>query len=132
MSIDWWDQLWLKEGYATWISYLAVDKLFPEMDIWSQFLIDEKNEALFLDSLSSSHPIEIPGGIQNPGQIDEIFDAISYNKGASIINMLYHWLGEEQFKRGMNSYLESHREKSATTEELWDALGQASDHPVAR
>ena len=61
MSISWWDQLWLKEGYATWISYLAVDKLFPDMDIWSQFLVEERDAALDLDCLTSSHPIELRG-----------------------------------------------------------------------
>ena len=101
VGIEWWDQLWLKEGFASWISFLAVDKIFPEFNIWSQFLTSEKLVALNLDSKLSSHPIEIPDGVNSPAQIDEIFDEISYSKGASVIHMLYHWLGREKFAAGL-------------------------------
>jgi len=120
VSIEWWSQLWLKEGFATWISFLAVDHLFPEFDIWSDFQREERLQALNLDSLESSHPIQVE--VKDPGQIDEIFDAISYSKGASIINMLYHWIGEEKFKQGLNRYLCSHKNSSAETSDLWHAL----------
>jgi len=132
VSIEWWDQLWLKEGFATWISFLAVDKMCPQFDIWSQFLTSERNLALDLDCLTSSHPIEIPDGVTNPAQIDEIFDEISYSKGASIINMLYHWIGETQFKTGLRMYLARHKGGSASTEKLWAAIGESSSLPVAR
>jgi len=120
VSIAWWDQTWLKEGFATWISYLAVDHLFPEYDIWSDFLTTEMMVALRLDSLDSSHPIQVE--VQDPCQIDEIFDAISYNKGASIINMLFHWIGKPAFQTGMQTYLSEHSNSSARTADLWRAL----------
>ena len=130
MSLAWWDQLWLKEGFATWASFLATDHICPHLNIWDQFLTTERLSALHLDSLDSSHPIEIPDGVQHPGQIDEIFDEISYSKGASIINMLYHWIGPEGFQAGLQLYLSRHKNGSATTGDLWSAVGEASGQPV--
>ena len=130
VSLAWWDQLWLKEGFATWASFLATDHICPHLNIWDQFLTIERLSALHLDSLDSSHPIEIPDGVQHPGQIDEIFDDISYSKGASIINMLYHWIGAEGFQAGLQLYLSRHKYGSATTSQLWSAVGEASGQPV--
>ena len=132
VTLEWWDQLWLKEGFATWISFLAVDRLCPDLDSWSQFLTGERLLALELDCLASSHPIEIPDGVKHPGQIDEIFDDISYSKGASIIHMLYMWLGEDAFKAGLHLYLSRHRNGAAKTQDLWEAVEEASGQPVAR
>jgi len=132
VSIEWWDQLWLKEGFATWISFLAVEKMCPQFDIWSEFLVGERILALNLDCLATSHPIEIPDGVKNPGQIDEIFDEISYSKGASIINMLFHWIGETHFKAGLELYLSKYRGGSASTEQLWAAIAESSSQPVVR
>ena len=131
VGIRWWDQLWLKEGFASWISFLAVDKIFPQFDIWSQFLTTEKMLALNLDHKSSSHPIKIPDGVDSPAQIDEIFDDISYSKGASIINMLYHWLGGDTFAAGLALYLARHRGTCARTDQLWSALETRCSRPVA-
>ncbi|KAF1879839.1 hypothetical protein Lal_00037342 [Lupinus albus] len=80
--MEWWTHLWLNEGFATWVSYLATDSLFPESKIWSQFL-DEITDSLKLDGLVESHPIEVE--INHVGEIDEIFDVginpdvLSYN-----------------------------------------------------
>ena len=87
--------LWLKEGFATFIEFLCVDHLFPEFNIWTQFVTDCLMPALELDSLHNSHPIEVPVG--HPSEIDEIFDTISYCKGASVIRMLHHFVGDEVF-----------------------------------
>ncbi|TRY69055.1 hypothetical protein TCAL_04130 [Tigriopus californicus] len=128
VTIEWWTHLWLKEGYATWIEFLCVDHLFPEWNFWTQFITDTLNPALELDCLDNSHPIEVK--VENPAQIDEIFDLISYNKGASIIRMLFNWIGETNFRRGMKAYLDRHAYGNATTEDLWKALEEASGSPV--
>ena len=111
-----------------------MDEIFPEFDIWSQFLTEEKMKALDLDCLSSSHPIEIPDGVQHPAQIDEIFDAISYCKGASVINMLYHWMTAQHFQAGISRYLQLHQGSSASNEKLWAALEEVEECevPVSR
>jgi puromycin-sensitive aminopeptidase len=84
--------------------------------------------ALDADSLDNSHPIEVP--VNNPSEIDEIFDEISYNKGASVIRMLHHFLGDEDFRKGMNIYLTKYQYRNTTTENLWECLEQGSGKNV--
>ncbi|KAI9290715.1 aminopeptidase-like protein, partial [Neoconidiobolus thromboides FSU 785] len=103
VALEWWSQLWLKEGFATYIASYAVDKLFPEWDAWTDFVMDDYQRALKLDSLKSSHPIQVP--VNDPKQIGQIFDAISYSKGASILRMLFSYLGEDKFFEGIRVYL---------------------------
>ena len=90
---EWWTHLWLNEGYATFVESLCVDHLFPEFKIWTQFVTDVSTTALDLDSLKNSHPIEVPIG--HPDEIYEIFDDISYHKGAAIIRMLHNYIGDD-------------------------------------
>lgn len=128
VTMEWWTHLWLNEGYASFVEYLCVDHLFPEYDIWTQFVNETYMRALELDSLENSHPIEVPVG--HPSEIDEIFDDISYNKGASVIRMLHSYIGDEDFKKGMNLYLTRHQYKNTFTEDLWAALEEVSNKPV--
>uniref|UniRef100_A0A1A9WA91 Puromycin-sensitive aminopeptidase n=1 Tax=Glossina brevipalpis TaxID=37001 RepID=A0A1A9WA91_9MUSC len=129
VTMEWWTHLWLNEGYASFVEFLCVNHLFPEYDIWTQFVTDMYTRALELDSLKNSHPIEVPVG--HPCEIDEIFDEISYNKGASVIRMLHDYIGEADFRKGMNIYLTRHQYKNTCTEDLWGALQEASSKPVA-
>jgi len=128
VTMEWWTHLWLNEGFASWIEYLAVDHLFPEWDIWTQFVFSDFGRALSLDSLKNSHPIEVE--VRHPSEISEIFDAISYSKGASVIRMLAAYLGEGDFRRGLQVYLERNQYGNATTEDLWQALAEVSGKPV--
>ncbi|CAD7003786.1 unnamed protein product [Ceratitis capitata] len=130
VTMEWWTHLWLNEGYASFVEFLCVNHLFPEYDIWTQFVTDMYTRALELDSLKNSHPIEVPVG--HPCEIDEIFDEISYNKGASVIRMLHDYIGEKDFRKGMNIYLTRHQYKNTFTEDLWAALQEASSKPVAK
>eukprot|EP00262_Sarcandra_glabra_P014364 TRINITY_DN419_c0_g1_i1.p1 TRINITY_DN419_c0_g1~~TRINITY_DN419_c0_g1_i1.p1 ORF type:complete len:866 (+),score=159.90 TRINITY_DN419_c0_g1_i1:322-2598(+) len=127
VTMEWWTHLWLNEGFATWVSYLAADNLFPEWKIWTQFL-DQTTDGLRLDGLAESHPIEVE--INHAGEIDEIFDAISYRKGASIIRMLQSYLGAECFQRSLASYIKRYACSNAKTEDLWAVLEEESGEPV--
>uniref|UniRef100_A0A8C5FF27 Aminopeptidase n=1 Tax=Gadus morhua TaxID=8049 RepID=A0A8C5FF27_GADMO len=129
VTMEWWTHLWLNEGFASWIEYLCVDHCFPEYDIWTQFVSADYTRALELDALDNSHPIEVNVG--HPSEVDEIFDAISYSKGASVIRMLHDYIGDQDFRKGMNAYLLKFQHKNASTEDLWDCLGQASGKPIA-
>uniref|UniRef100_A0A8C2WGI4 Aminopeptidase n=1 Tax=Cyclopterus lumpus TaxID=8103 RepID=A0A8C2WGI4_CYCLU len=129
VTMEWWTHLWLNEGFASWIEYLCVDHCFPEYDIWTQFVSADYTRALELDALDSSHAIEVNVG--HPSEVDEIFDAISYSKGASVIRMLHNYTGDEDFRKGMNAYLLKFQHKNASTEDLWDCLEQASGKPIA-
>ncbi|XP_041121666.1 puromycin-sensitive aminopeptidase [Polyodon spathula] len=129
VTMEWWTHLWLNEGFASWIEYLCVDHCFPEYDIWTQFVSADYTRALDLDALDNSHPIEVNVG--HPSEVDEIFDAISYSKGASVIRMLHDYIGDEDFRKGMNAYLLKFQNKNASTEDLWDCLEQCSGKPIA-
>jgi aminopeptidase N len=128
VTMAWWSDLWLNEGFATWVASLAMDKLFPEWEIWTSFIQEEFSQALEMDSLANTHPIQVE--VDDPRSLDEIFDAISYAKGASVINMLHHYLGAEDFRSGLHSYLEAHAYGNSVTYDLWTALGKASGKPV--
>ncbi|XP_045180065.2 puromycin-sensitive aminopeptidase-like [Mercenaria mercenaria] len=130
VTMEWWTHLWLNEGFASWIEYLCVDHCFPEFDIWTQFVNQDLGRALELDALHTSHPIEVPVG--SPDEVDEIFDAISYSKGASVIRMLHDYIGDADFRKGMNSYLTEFAYKNTFTEDLWASLGTASGKPVGK
>ncbi|ELU07211.1 hypothetical protein CAPTEDRAFT_150577 [Capitella teleta] len=130
VTMEWWTHLWLNEGFASWIEYLCVDHCFPEYDIWTQFASSDFTHALNEDALANSHPIEVPVG--HPDEVDEIFDAISYSKGAAVIRMLHDYIGDEDFRKGMNAYLTKHKYSNTFTEDLWEALGNASGKPVAK
>lgn len=128
VTMRWWTDLWLNEGFASWIEYLAVDHMFPDWNMWTQFNVDEQQQALKLDSLEHTHPIEVP--VNHPDEIRSIFDAISYSKGASVINMLHDYLGPEIFRDGLRHYLDRHKYGNTDTIDLWQALEEISGKPV--
>ncbi len=130
VTMHWWDDLWLNEGFASWMEYKAVDYLFPRWDIWTQFYTEDIDTALALDGLENSHPIEVP--VINPDEIGEIFDAVSYSKGACIIRMLEQYLGPDIFRKGLQEYIKKFSYKNATTENLWNSLEEASEKPVKK
>lgn len=128
VTMRWWTDLWLNEGFASWIEYLAVDHLFPEWNMWTQFTVDEQQQALKLDALEHTHPIEV--AINHPDEIRSIFDAISYSKGASVIHMLNTYLGADVFRDGLRHYLNRHKYGNTDTVDLWQALEEISGKPV--
>ena len=128
VTMEWWDDLWLNESFASWMGTKAVDWLFPDWEMWTQFVNMDTNRALSLDGLTNSHPIEQE--VKNPAEVNQLFDAISYSKGASVIRMLEQFLGPESFQRGLQGYLASHQYGNARTEDLWSALESASGQPV--
>lgn len=130
VTMKWWTHLWLNEGFATYIGYLAIDNIFPQWQIWTQFVYTDHAQALRLDSLKNTHAIEIK--VHHPSEISEIFDAISYEKGASIIRMLANYLGEKIFQEGLQSYLKKHQYSNATTADLWTALEKVSGKKVKK
>ena len=129
VTMQWWDELWLNESFASWMGDKAVDWLFPDWQMWTQFVNMDTNRALNLDGLKNSHPIEQE--VKNPAEVGQLFDAISYSKGASVIRMLEQFLGPETFRQGLNRYLSAHQYGNARTEDLWAALEETSGQPVA-
>jgi len=130
VTMEWWTHLWLNEGFASFMENLCTDKLYPDFKVFETFVPGTLIRALELDTLASSHPIEVPVG--HPTEVDEIFDIISYNKGASVIRMLYNWIGEDAFKAGMKTYLTKYSYQNTETPQLWAELGEASGQPVQK
>ncbi|TLX94395.1 MAG: M1 family metallopeptidase [Thaumarchaeota archaeon] len=128
VTMKWWNDLWLNESFATFMATKAVDRLYPEWDFWDQFLISEMTGGLSLDSLKSSHPIDI--NVKSPSDVRQIFDEISYNKGGSVLMMLENFIGEENFRKALHNYLKKYKYANATTEDLWNSLGTVSRQPV--
>ena len=128
VTMDWWDELWLNEGFATWVGWHAVDHIHPDWQVWSQFVNEGMQSAFRLDGIRSSHPIHVP--VRDALDINQIFDAISYLKGCSSIRMLANHLGVETFLKGVSNYLKAHAYGNAKTKDLWDALSEASGKNV--
>lgn len=128
VTMDWWNQLWLNEGFASWMEYLAVDHLFPEWHIWEQFLDTDHARALEADGLRTTHAVEVPQG--SVEKMRQNFDAVSYSKGAAVIRMIHAMVGPEVFRRGLQAYLARHAYGNTVTEDLWTALEKASGEPV--
>jgi len=128
VTMDWWNELWLNEGFATWVGWYAVDHLHPDWNVWGQFVADGMQLAFQLDSLRTSHPIEVP--VKNALEVDQIFDHISYLKGSSVIRMLAAHLGVKVFLKGVSDYLKAHTYSNAKTNDLWNALSKASGQDV--
>ena len=128
VTMEWWTHLWLNEGFATFMEYEATNFCNPNFKIWEQYVNDDTIQSLELDSLKNSHAIEIP--VNHPAEVDEIFDAISYQKGGNIIRMIYFWIGADKFKKGMQMYFKKHAYSNTQTEDLWKCFEDASGKPV--
>ncbi len=129
VTMRWWDDIWLNEGFATWMANHAMAEMRPDWDI----PVDEALEtqaALGFDGLQSTHPIHAPA--DTPAQIDEAFDAIAYEKGAAVLRMLENYLGAGTFRNGINAYLQAHAYGNGTSQDFWNAMTAASGKPVDR
>lgn len=127
VTMKWWDDLWLNESFAEWISYKAVDALSPDYNVWSDSL-GGMAAAMSDDALESTHPIH--NRVETPSQATELFDNITYQKGCAVMRMLENFLGEEDFRAGLRSYIEEFAESNASKEDLWRHLANASGLPV--
>ncbi|HEX7042427.1 MAG TPA: M1 family metallopeptidase [Patescibacteria group bacterium] len=130
VTLEWWTYLWLNEGFASYMEYIALNEFFPDWKIWEQFAVLTHNRALGMDSLENTHAIETE--VTDLDKLPENFDEISYSKGASVIYMLASFLGEDKFKKGVREYLKKYSYSNATSEDLWTSLEKASQKPVRK
>jgi tricorn protease interacting factor F2/3 len=102
VTMKWWNDLWLNESFATFMATKFVDKFYPEWNLWDQFIEDAMNSAMGLDSLKTTHPIDVT--VNSPAEIREIFDVISYDKGGCVLRMLENYVGETNFRAGLKTH----------------------------
>ncbi|XP_078531560.1 leucyl-cystinyl aminopeptidase [Lissotriton helveticus] len=121
VTMEWWNDLWLNEGFATYMEYYSLQKVFSDLQADDDFL-DVRFKAMMKDTLNSSHPIS--SDVQTPEQIEEMFDVLSYLKGSSILLMLQNLLSEEVFTEGIRTYLHDHSYGSTKSDDLWHSMSE--------
>ncbi|KAF6129876.1 glutamyl aminopeptidase [Phyllostomus discolor] len=128
VTMEWWEDLWLNEGFASFFEFLGVNHAEGDWQMRDQILLEDVLPVQEDDSLMSSHPIVVT--VSNPDEITSAFDGISYSKGASILRMLEDWISPENFQKGCQAYLAKYKFKNAKTSDFWRALEEASNLPV--
>ncbi|MBA3544007.1 MAG: M1 family metallopeptidase [Chthoniobacterales bacterium] len=138
VTMAWWDNLWLNEGFASWMGSKCTDHFNPEWNEWLRRSVSRtpsrrigfpKDTAMQADARSTTHPVQ--QAIATEAQASSAFDEITYKKGQSIIRMLESFLGENVFRDGIRKYIAAHKYSNTTTADLWQALTEVSGKPVA-
>ncbi|KAM6202406.1 aminopeptidase N [Rhynchocyon petersi] len=132
VTVAWWNDLWLNEGFASYVEYLGADYAEPTWNLKDLIVLNEVYRVMAVDALASSHPLSSPEDeVNTPAQISELFDSISYSKGASVIRMLSDFLTEDLFKQGLTSYLQAFCYSNTNYLNLWEHLQKAVDNQTA-
>ncbi len=129
VTMQWWDDIWLNEGFANWMQTKPVKAWKPE---WHADLdeVQDNQKAMSLDALNTTRPVRMKAS--TPVEIDELFDPIAYEKGAAVLRMIEGWVGEEAFRKGVNAYIERYKYGNARAEDFWGTLTTATGKPVDR
>jgi aminopeptidase N len=127
VTMQWWNNLWLNEGFATWMETKPVAAWHPEWNVPEQ-VAAQMNGTLDLDAARVTRTIRAEAN--TPDQINEMFDGITYQKGGAVLGMVENYLGEEVFRQGVHNYLQAHLFANATAEDFWNAQTANSHKPV--
>ena len=122
VTMKWWNDLWLNESFATFMATKTLDWMYPSWGLWEQFVNDATGNAMDLDAMKSTHPIDVP--VKSPSQIREIFDAISYDKGGFVLRMVENYVGKLAFRDGLRSYIRRFQHQNASGSDLWDCIDE--------
>ena len=128
VTMAWWDDLWLNEGFATWMQNKATDHFHPEWTVWLQTAAYQQY-AMDLDARLGTHPVVTP--IHDVFQASSAFDDITYYKGMAVVRMLEAYVGEDAFRKGVRAYIEKYAYSNAVTDDLWTEIDKASPLPVS-
>jgi tricorn protease interacting factor F2/3 len=130
VTMKWWNDLWLNESFATFMSYKVADRIYPEWKMFDYFMLSRMEGALNGDSLEGSHPIDVE--VKDPDSISEIFDEISYGKGGSILRMIENYVGSEAFRKGIGTYLKDNSYGNAEGADLWNSIAKYSGGNISK
>lgn len=129
VTMAWWDDLWLNESFATLMSFVVLDHLHPDWNIWLDFTLDETIQALRRDCIDGVQPVKM--NVTHPDELNTIFDpSIVYAKGARLMRMVQYYVGEKAFQKGLKQYFADHAYKNTVGNDLWDALSKASGKKI--
>src|SRR5213595_2344494 len=138
VTMAWWDNLWLNEGFASWMGTKCTAHFNPHWEVWLEKSVPRdparrigipKEQAMEGDARATTHPIQQK--VATEAEANSAFDDITYKKGQSFLRMLESFLGEEVFRDGIRRYMQAHKYSNSTTADLWNALSEASGKPVA-
>jgi aminopeptidase N len=129
VTMEWWDDLWLNEGFASWMASKVTDALHPQWQPWLQAVSGSREYAMQLDAGSATHAVVVP--VESTAAANQAFDAIAYSKGQAVIRMLEETVGETGFRDGIRRYMKKYAYRNAVTDQLWDELTAATGEPVA-
>jgi aminopeptidase N len=138
VTMAWWDNLWLNEGFASWMGTKCTAHFNPQWEVWLAKAVPRdparrigisKEQAMEGDARATTHPIQQP--VANEADANSAFDDITYKKGQSFIRMLESFVGEDPFRDGIRRYINSHKYSNSTTADLWNALSETSGKPIA-
>ncbi|WP_250461191.1 aminopeptidase N [Microbulbifer litoralis] len=128
VTMDWWNGLWLKESFATYMASLALAENSEFDDVWENFYLRSKKSAYRADQLVTTHPIEVP--VPDTAEAFSNFDSITYGKGGSVLEQLPHYLGREAFRQGVGNYLQEFSYGNATLSDFMGHLGRAANEDL--
>ena len=128
VTMKWWDGLYLNEAFATLMQFICIDHIYPKFQVFNQFCAENVIPALGLDALQNSHPIEME--LRDSSEINQLFDKITYCKGASVMFMLHEFIGAKAFRSAIQEYMQHFSYDNATTEDLWDFLSSTSQKDI--
>lgn len=130
VTMKWWNNLWLNESFATLMEYIAIDALHPEWNIWLDFGTNESIMALRRDSIDGVQAVQVD--VNHPDEINSLFDgAIVYAKGARLLRMLQHYVGDESFQSGLKDYFNQHAYNNTEGDDLWNSIAAASGKDIS-
>ncbi|MEK7594665.1 MAG: M1 family metallopeptidase [Patescibacteria group bacterium] len=130
VTMKWWDDLWLNESFANMMEYLSVDAVWPEWKVWEQFVSHETVSAKRRDSIEDVQAVHCE--VRHPDEISTLFDpSIVYAKGGSLLHMLMHYIGNDAFRKGLNSYFIKHQYGNTQAKDLWAELSESSGQDIA-
>ena len=129
VTMQWWDNVWLNEGFATWMEAKAVGVMYPEWHMEQAVAVDF-DETLDIDAQPTTRPIRARA--DTPDEINQMFDGIAYGKAGHVLDSIENFIGPETFRQGVHRYLAAHLYGNATAEDFWNAETAVSHKPIDR
>ncbi|XP_041356333.1 glutamyl aminopeptidase-like [Gigantopelta aegis] len=123
VTMKWWDDLWLNEGFASILMYFAMDNTYPEWNVFPTQVVEDMFPVMVKDAMVTSHPVS--ADIKDPDEIHQYFDVISYCKGMAVLRMMQDFIGWDSFRRGLQMYIRKFKFKNAESYQLWQTFTEA-------